>query len=38
MVFEKLNEKYVEDAVKLAQAEYDMEKKYVEALYEKDFR
>ncbi len=38
MVFEKLNEKYVEDAVKLAQADYDMERKHVKSLYEKDFK
>lgn len=37
MVFEKLNEKYVEDAVKLAQAEYNMEQKHIEALYEKNY-
>mgnify|MGYP000164355539 CR=1 FL=1 len=38
MLFEKLNEKYVEDAVKIAQAEYNMEQKYIEALYEKDYK
>lgn len=38
MIFKKLNEKNVEDAVKLAQADYDMERKYVKTLYEKDFR
>ena len=32
------NEKYVEDAVKLAQAEYNMEKKQIEALYDKDYK
>jgi len=37
MIFEKLNEKYVEDAVKLAQAEYNMEQKHIEALYEKNY-
>lgn len=38
MIFEKLNEKYIEDAVKLAQAEYNMEQKQIEALYEKDYK
>lgn len=38
MIFEKLNEKYLEDAVKLAQAQYDMEQKHIEALYEKDYK
>ena len=38
MVFEKLNEKYVEDAIKLAQDDYNREQKLVEALYEKDYR
>ncbi len=38
MIFEKLNEKYLEDAVKLAQADYDMERMHVADLYEKDFR
>jgi len=38
MIFEKLNEKYLEDAVKLAQAQYNMEQKYIEALYEKDYK
>lgn len=38
MVLEKLNEKYIGDAVKLAQAEYNIEKEHVEALYEKDFK
>lgn len=38
VLLEKLNEKYIEDAVKLAQAEYDMEKEHVEALYEKDYK
>jgi GNAT superfamily N-acetyltransferase len=38
MIFEKLNEKHVEDAVKLAQAQYSMEQKNIEALYEKDYR
>lgn len=38
MIFEKLNEKYIEDAVKLAQAQYNMEQKQIEALYEKDYK
>lgn len=38
MIFEKLNEKYIEDSVKLAQAQYNMEQKHVEALYEKDYK
>lgn len=38
MIFEKLNEKYIEDAVKLAQAQYNMEQKCIEALYEKDYK
>lgn len=38
MIFEKLNEKYLEDAVKLAQAQYNMEQKHIEALYEKDYK
>jgi GNAT superfamily N-acetyltransferase len=37
MIFEKLNEKYLEDAVKLAQAQYNMEHKHIEALYERDY-
>lgn len=37
MTFDILNEKYVEDAVKLAQAEYNMEQKQIEALYEKNY-
>lgn len=37
MIFEKLSEKYVEDAVKLAQAQYNMEQKHVESLHEKDY-
>ncbi|WP_346917247.1 GNAT family N-acetyltransferase [Clostridium sp.] len=38
MIFEKLNEKYLEDAVRLAQAQYNMEQKHIEALYEKDYK
>lgn len=38
MIFEKLNEKYLEDALKLAQAEYNSEQKQIEALYEKDYK
>jgi hypothetical protein len=38
MIFEKLNEKYLGDAVKLAQAQYNMEQKHIEALYEKDYK
>lgn len=38
MIFKKLNEKYIEDAVKLAQAQYNMEQKCIEALYEKDYK
>lgn len=38
MIFEKLNEKYIEDAVKLAQAQYNKEQKHIEALYEKDYK
>lgn len=34
MIFEKLNEKYVEDAVKIAQAQYNMEQQQIEALYD----
>jgi len=38
MIFDKLNEKYLEDAVKLAQAQYNMEQKHIEALYQKDYK
>lgn len=38
MIFDKLNEKYLEDAVKLAQEQYNMEQKHIEALYEKDYK
>lgn len=38
MTFEKLNEKYVEDAVKIAQIAYNMEQKQNETLYEKNFQ
>jgi ribosomal protein S18 acetylase RimI-like enzyme len=38
MIFEKLNEKYLEDAVKLAQAQYNMEQKHIEALYNKNYK
>jgi predicted acetyltransferase len=38
MIFEKLNEKYLEDAVKLAQEQYNSEQKYIEALYRKDYK
>lgn len=38
MIFEKLNEKYLEDAVKLAQAQYNMEQKHIESLYEKNYK
>jgi ribosomal protein S18 acetylase RimI-like enzyme len=38
MVFEKLSEKHIEDAVKLAQAQYDIERKHIEALYEKNYK
>lgn len=38
MIFEKLDEKYLEDAVKLAQSEYNMEQKHSEALYERDYK
>jgi GNAT superfamily N-acetyltransferase len=38
MIFEKLNEKHIEDAVKLAQTQYNMEQKHIEALYEKDYK
>lgn len=38
MIFDKLNEKYLEDAVRLANAQYNMEQKYVEALYEKGYK
>ena len=38
MIFEKLSEKYLEDAVKLAQTQYNMEQKYIEALYKKDYK
>jgi GNAT superfamily N-acetyltransferase len=38
MIFEKLNEKYIEDAVKIAKAQYNMEQKHIEALYEKDYK
>ncbi|MEG0308519.1 MAG: GNAT family N-acetyltransferase [Clostridium sp.] len=37
MIFEKLNEKYLEDAVRLAQEQYNMEQKYIEALYEREY-
>jgi ribosomal protein S18 acetylase RimI-like enzyme len=38
MIFEKLDEKYLEDAVKLTQAQYNMERKHIEALYERDYK
>ncbi len=38
MIFERLNEKYIEDAVKLAQTQYNREQKYVKALYEKEYK
>ena len=38
MRFERLNEKYLEDAVKLAQADYDMERMHMADLFEKDFK
>lgn len=38
MIFDKFSEKYMEDAVKLAQADYDRERKFVNTLYEKDFK
>jgi ribosomal protein S18 acetylase RimI-like enzyme len=38
MIFDKLNEKYLEDAVKLAQDQYNREQKHIEALYEKDYK
>jgi len=38
MIFEKLDEKYIEDAVKLAEAQYNMEQKHIEALYQKDYK
>ncbi|MDP4091242.1 MAG: GNAT family N-acetyltransferase [Bacillota bacterium] len=38
MRFEKLDEKYLEDAVKLAQEQYDTEQKHIDALYEKDYK
>lgn len=38
MIIEKLNERYVEDAVSLAQQGYNNERKYVDGLYEKDFK
>jgi len=38
MIFKKLNEKYIEDVVKLAQAQYNKEQKHIEALYEKDYK
>jgi ribosomal protein S18 acetylase RimI-like enzyme len=37
MVFDKLNEKYIEDAAKLALWQYNNELSHVEALYEKDY-
>lgn len=38
MIFDKLNEKYLEEAVRLAKSQYNMEQKYIEALYEKDYK
>lgn len=38
MIFDNLNEKYLEEAVKIAQAEYDREQKHIEALYNKDYK
>lgn len=38
MIFDKLNEKYLEDAVNLAQEQYNREQKHIEALYEKDYK
>lgn len=38
MLFDNLDEKYLQEAVKLAQAQYNMEQKHIEALYEKDYK
>jgi hypothetical protein len=38
MIFEKLNDKYIEDAVKLAQTQYDMEREQIEVLHEKNYK
>lgn len=38
MIFEKLNEKYLEDAITLAQAQYNNEQRHIEALYEKNYK
>ncbi|MDF2591204.1 MAG: hypothetical protein K0S75_670 [Clostridia bacterium] len=38
MIFEKLNDKYIEDAVKLAQTQYDMEREHIEVLHEKNYK
>lgn len=38
MIFEKLSDKYLEEAVKLAQEQYNMEQRHIEALYDKDYR
>ncbi|SHJ09885.1 Acetyltransferase (GNAT) family protein [Clostridium cavendishii DSM 21758] len=37
MIFDRLDEKYIEDAVRLAKKQYDIEQKYIDALYEKDY-
>lgn len=37
MIFDNLDEKYIEDAVKLAKKQYDIEREYIESLYEKDY-
>jgi len=37
MIFDKLNEKYVEDAVKIAQAAYNMEQTQIEALHQTSY-
>lgn len=37
MIFERINEKYLEEAVKLAQTQYNMEQEQVEALQQKDY-
>lgn len=38
MIFEKLNEKYLEDIIKLAQEQYNMAQKHIEALNNKDYK
>lgn len=37
MIFDKLSKKYLDDAVNLAKSQYNMQQKYIESLYEKNY-